>query len=389
MKRLLFIFALVSIAVPAWAETPVKEPVKVGEMMPYSAGANYAQPFREGWQMALDELNQEGGVHGHPIEVLSRDDKADPAEGVRLADELVKRDGAVILMGGLFNHVGLAVGAWANQYHIPFLKEYAGVCSKIEDPRNNYWFVNFPCMERYVSAYADIAAQQPIKRWAILAPNYEFGKTISATFIKALKQRRPDVVIVAEQYPTLGKMNAQEEIRALKKAKPEGLFNNLFERDLVQYLRQAKALDFCQTCFIMNGSGNIGSSIVMRELGDLYPQNWLVGGLPDELDNHPAKAFVQAYEKRFHKKPDLLTLDGYVTMKMVAEALRKAKSFSSEDITQALLVVSIEGPYGKQTMNPVTKQPEMGFWLGYTKRQDGKNLFVKSMWVKTDTLVKE
>ncbi|MDD3182517.1 MAG: ABC transporter substrate-binding protein [Alphaproteobacteria bacterium] len=391
MKKLAALVALLLLAAPTWAaDAPnTKEPIKVGLMMPYTNGPSYAFPFREGSDMAVEEANLAGGVNGHPIEVLSRDDKADPAVGVRLAEELVRRDGAVILAGATFNHVGLAVGTWANQNHIPFIKEYSGACEKVQAPSNKYWFSSFPCMERFISAYAQEAASRPIKRWAIIAPNYEFGRTISEAFKKELSRRRPDVVFVAERYPTVGKINAQEEIRALKKADPEAIFNNLFESDLVQYLRQATNLNFCQNCLTMNGGSLMGSPNVMRSLGDVYPTGWFVGGIPGNVDGHPAKPFVTAYINKHKKGPDLTALDGYTVMLMVIESLRQANSTDPEKITAALSKVSVDTPYGKVTMDPQIKQPATGFWLGYTERKKDENRFVNYKWHTTGELTED
>ena len=83
-----------------------------------------------------------------------------------------------------------------------------------------------------MSVFAQAAAKMPYKRWVIIAPNYEFGHTFAAVFKEKLSRLRPDVVFVAERFPTLGKIQAQAEIRALMTAEPEAILNLLFGGDL-------------------------------------------------------------------------------------------------------------------------------------------------------------
>ena len=49
-------------------------PIKIGELNSYAKWAAFTVPYRDGWQLALDEINAKGGVLGRKIEVISRDD---------------------------------------------------------------------------------------------------------------------------------------------------------------------------------------------------------------------------------------------------------------------------------------------------------------------------
>ncbi|MEM6903703.1 MAG: ABC transporter substrate-binding protein, partial [Pseudomonadota bacterium] len=57
------------------------EPVIIGELNSYTRLPAFTEPYRKGWQLALDEINQSGGVlGGRPLEVISRDDGGTPAD---------------------------------------------------------------------------------------------------------------------------------------------------------------------------------------------------------------------------------------------------------------------------------------------------------------------
>ena len=71
-------------------------------------------PYRNGWQLAVEEVNAAGGVLGRPIEVICRDDAGKPEDAIRLAGELVNEQKVDLLAGGFLSNVGLALSDFAS-----------------------------------------------------------------------------------------------------------------------------------------------------------------------------------------------------------------------------------------------------------------------------------
>src|SRR5258708_18400344 len=105
-KLLAGISALValSLAGPAGAQAPIK----LGELNSYKVFPAFLEPYKKGWELAVEEVNAAGGVLGRKIEVVSRDDNGNPGDAVRVAEELLSREGASILIGTFPSNVGLA-----------------------------------------------------------------------------------------------------------------------------------------------------------------------------------------------------------------------------------------------------------------------------------------
>ncbi len=362
------------------------EPIRIGEMFSYTGGANLAAAYKEGWQLAVEEINAKGGVAGRQVEVISRDDKADPGEAVRVAEELVRRDKVDALFGGGFDHVGLALGTYANANKVVFLKQWGGKCDKVEDPNNKYWFTSMPCMDVYSRMYARQMAKLPYKRWATIGPNYEFGRNIIGGFKTELKTLRPDVEFVAERWPTLGKIKAQEEVRALTAAKPDAVFNQLFEGDLVQYLRTAEKLGFLKDRYHVGN--DLGDSLNIRQLGAAYPIGWFTLGAPDNPDTKDAKEFYARFEKRYGHKPTTSGMQAYGAMKLLLAGLERSKGAGGEKLMTSMVGAKTTGPLGDLVMRP-DRQIYHGYWLGYTDRVDGKGRFVKWTWHTAEELFKD
>src|SRR6476660_1208711 len=98
-----------------------QQTIKVGELDSYKSQPAFLDPYKKGWEMAVEEINAKGGVNGKKLEVISRDDGANPGEAVRAAEELVTREGVVALTGTFLSHVGLALTNFAGQKKVFFL----------------------------------------------------------------------------------------------------------------------------------------------------------------------------------------------------------------------------------------------------------------------------
>src|SRR5712671_1931779 len=113
--RLLFLLPLLFIG-NAFSQT-----VKIGELNSYKVFPAFLEPYKKGWQLALEEINRSGGVLGRQLEVVSRDDGGTPGDAVRVAEELISREQAMVLMGTFASNVGLAVANLAQQRKVVFM----------------------------------------------------------------------------------------------------------------------------------------------------------------------------------------------------------------------------------------------------------------------------
>ena len=109
---LVAVVMLLTLGGPAVAQSPIR----IGEINSFSGiGAPFTGPYRQAIEMAVEEINAKGGVLGRKIEVLFRDDKGQPAEAVKHAQELVASEKVSLIAGTFLSNVGLAVSDWAKQ----------------------------------------------------------------------------------------------------------------------------------------------------------------------------------------------------------------------------------------------------------------------------------
>src|SRR3954462_10846732 len=94
--------------------------IKIGEINSYSLLPAFTEPYRKGWQLAVEEINA-GGINGKKLVVISKDDGGKPADAQTAANELVSSENVAMLAGTFLSNIGLAVSDFANQKKVFFL----------------------------------------------------------------------------------------------------------------------------------------------------------------------------------------------------------------------------------------------------------------------------
>jgi branched-chain amino acid transport system substrate-binding protein len=111
------------------AATPVlaNEPIKIGLVTALSGQSALAgEAITRGMQIAIDEINAKGGLlGGRKLELVRRDDEANPAKGVVAARELIYREKVAVVFGGLDTPVSMAIVPLMNQEKVPFMGPWA------------------------------------------------------------------------------------------------------------------------------------------------------------------------------------------------------------------------------------------------------------------------
>jgi branched-chain amino acid transport system substrate-binding protein len=355
-----------TLAGPAAAQAPAQgQPIKVGELNSYSRMAAFAVPYRNAIQMAQDEINARGGVLGRPLAVVFRDDGGTPGDAVRVAEELVTREGVAFLAGTFLSNVGLAVADFANQRKTLFLATEPLSDAITMAQGNRYTYRLRPSTFMQTRMLVEAVKARGIRRWAIVAPNYEYGQSAAANFKRLMAEAQPGFEVVAEQYPALGRIDAGATVGALGQARPDGIFNVTFGADLTQFVREGNTRGLFERRTVV--SMLTGEPEYLIPLGEETPEGWIVTGYPWEQITAPAHmAFVSAYRARFNDTPRVGSLLGYVFAYVVRDLINKAGSVDTEALLKTFDDMRFETVAGPITMRGLDKQATMGAWVGET-----------------------
>ncbi len=349
--------------------------VKIGEVNSYKAQPAFLEPYKKGMELAIAEANAAGGVNGKQIELVTRDDNANPGDAVRVAEELISREKVDVLMGTFLSNTGLAVADFAKQKKFFFLAGEPLTDKIIWGSGNKYTYRLRPGTYMQAAMLVPEAVKLKKKRWAVVYPNYEYGQSAVAAFKQLLKAAQPDVEFVAEQAPPLGKLDAGSVVQALADAKPDAIFNVLFGADLSKFVREGNTRGLFQGREVV--SVLTGEPEYLDPLKDEAPNGWIVTGYPwYGIQTPEHKAFLDAYQGKYKDYPRLGSVVGYTAVKSIVAGLKKAKSSETEKLVAAFKGLQVDSPFGKISYRAQDNQSTMGAYVGKTKNDGGKGVMV-------------
>ena len=364
-SRRLILGASGSLALPGLLRAQGSAPIRIGEINSYTSNPAFTLPYRNAMQLAVEGVNAKGGVLGRQLELITRDDAGRPQDAVRLAGELVNDQKVDVLAGAFLSNVGLALSEYAVQNKRLYVGGEPLTDAMVWDRGNRYTFRLRPSTYMQAAILAEEAAKLPAKRWAVVAPNYEYGQSAVKWFRQILTAKRPDVTFVGEQWPALGRVDAGATVQALEAMKPDGIFNVLFGPDLTNFVRQGNTRGLFERRSV--ASLLTGEPEYLDPLGDEAPEGWIVTGYPGEQIDTPAhKAYAADYRRRFNAKPMCGSLVGYALIQSIAAGVAKAGSTETERMVEGFRGVRFDTPAGPCEYRAIDQQGTLGVYVGKT-----------------------
>jgi len=349
--------------------------IKIGEINSYKAQPAFLEPYRHGMELALDEINAQGGVNGKKLQLITRDDNASPADALREAQELVSREGVDVLAGSYLSNVGLALTDFSKQKKVFFLAGEPLTDKIVWQNGSKYTFRLRASTYMQASMLAPEAIKLKKKRWALVYPNYEYGQSAAAIFKQLMKAAQPDVEFVTEQATPLGRVDAPSVVQALLDAKPDAIFNVLFGADLAKWIREGNTRGLFEGREVV--SLLTGEPEYLDPLREDAPNGWIVTGYPwYGIATPEHQAFYKAYQQRFKDYPRLGSVVGYSLIQALAQGISKAGSTNSDKLVDAFSDLKTDTPFGRITFRGVDHQSTMGAFVGRTKLEAGHGVMV-------------
>ena len=373
------ILAMIVAASLVPAAAVAQDTIKIGFPMPLSGPASvYGVPITKGAEMAVQEINASGGILGKKVELLTRDSKASADEAVRLARELIIKNGVDFLSGTLTSAEAPAVSTIAKENKIVFVAPTAKTIQLVA-PANLHPYIFRLASNTDIDGRtgASIIAQwKDVKRVATIAPDYAYGRDAVAAAVDFLKKARPDIEIVDQQWPKLGQADFTPFITAQMGKKPDAVFCDVFGGDFVTLAKQATPLGYFKAINnrLVDG-GEVGTTDAAIALGKDYPYGIWSDAYDPVIwpDNEPAahKAYIDRL-KTFTKQEYASgwAIMGYASILALKAGIEKAKSTKSADVAKAMLGLTFDTPIGSLTFDAKTHETSMGEFWGQMVKDD-------------------
>jgi urea transport system substrate-binding protein len=326
----------------AWAE----DTVKVAVILPLSGPASlFGPPAKNCATMVAEQINARGGLLGRKIEILFGDGGLPPAESAQTALKLWKGQGAQILVGMHDSAVRVAlVGMFKGQIPYFFTPNYeggecgAGMFMSGETPQQSFKLV-MPWL----------MAERDAKKWYLVGNDYVWGRVTNQTVRGYITDAGGTVL--GDEYLPFTVDNFDSTLARIRETGAEGVVVSLVGGSAVSFNRAFAGFG------LQDKVVRIGSVLEENTLAGIGNQNaknlYSVAAFFGNLDTPPARAFKEAYFKRFGEQAPALNalaesvVEGFLLLEAVA---KKANSLKLADMERAAEGATYNGPRGTVTL---------------------------------------
>jgi branched-chain amino acid transport system substrate-binding protein len=367
------VFAFMMPTMAASADT-----IKVGIVLPVTGPqAKFGEIEKQSFDMALEEINGAGGIKGKKLEFLIEDDTGRPEVGRSVVEKLITKDKVVMLGGGYSSSVTYAVAGVAQQNRIPFLVN-TGSADKITEKGWDYIFRLNPPVSEYASGVETFLAEVVKPKTAvILHENSLFGTKGAKSFAKTC-EKLGIKVLMNEGYEH-GGIDYKPVLIKVKQMNPDIVYMISYIMDASLIMRQSRELKLTPKLFVGGAAGftlpeftqNAGKASNYVVSATLWHQ---VLPLPGAMD------YFERFKAKYNKDTEYHGAEAYAAAYVIKDVLSRAKSFSPEDIKQALSetrLMTVFGPVKFISYDKKTNQNKLTTYV--VQWQDGE---LKLIWPK-------
>lgn len=288
-----------------------KNPYVIGAAGPWKQG--YGLQNLQGVQLAAEEINKGGGINGHPLQVISRDDEGDGALAAKIAQEFV-RDHRISAVVGHVNSSGMLSAARV------YDGELAAVATSATSPDlsgiSTWVFRVISSDSLNGIALANFASKLNVRGGpvtaAVLYENNTYGRGLADSFRRSFHGELLSLDPINADLPS-----AEPYVSYLKTRKPRLVFVAGRVASGLKILQEAKRQGFNPVFVGGDGWQGIVSDTSSAE------GTYIGMSFTPEDPSPAARTFVAAFEKRFNTVPDAHAALAYDATKLVAQALKE------------------------------------------------------------------
>jgi len=331
--------------VPVWAA----EPIKIALFDPMSGpfkkvGDTYAAAI----EFLAEEINEGGGILGRKVEIIIEDSMLKPDVAVRKAKKNIM-EGVKFISTGTGTHIALALQQVAASEKVIFVSygaEGDEVTGKFCSP---YTFRVSPNTEMRSMAIANFLATKPYRKFYMINMDYAFGHAAAEGFARRVKQFIPDSSIVGNEFHPIATKDFGPYISKILAAKPEVIFTGNWSVDLVNLIKQARALGVKAPfmCYYLSSPYDVLNVLKEEAIG-----SWGAEAYAETVRTAANKDFLEHWSKKpkyvaVEKWPAVNIGKAYNGMKFMMEAIKKAGTLDIPTIIktwEGMKWESITGP---------------------------------------------
>ena len=309
--------------------------ILVGQFAALSGpAAQLGQRLNAGLQAYFKAVNEQGGVNGRTLRLLTRDDGYEPDKAVAAVKALIEQDQVFALVGSVGTPTGLAAMPVFTTAKVPMIGMFTGA-QGLREPFNRYVFhvraSYFDETERIVQHLTTLG----VKKIAVFYQNDAYGKAGLEGVTRALARRQlkpAGTGTVERNSPEVG-----GALDAILPAQPEAVVQIGAYKACAEFIKQARAKGYGGQFFNVSF---VGSKALADELGPAGMGVVISQVVP--FPYTPSAPVVREYQQRMKEagqtELDFSSMEGFLIAKVFVEGVRRA----GKNLTRETLITALE-----------------------------------------------
>lgn len=316
--------------------------IRIGIIGPLTGdAASYGIDAANGAAIAVQELNELGGINGRRVELVSEDGQCNGAGGLSAAQKLVNVDRVSALLVGCSSEV-LAAAQIAEAKHIPLVSTVAS--APTVTLAGDYIFRVYPSDALKAPAFKKYFAKNGFKKLAIISENTDFAQGVRSALAQELATG--ETTIVFDEVVPQGTKDFRSLLTRLKKTEFDVFLpNTQGDANLIEAIKQFRTLGFQQQIVGTDvaDSNNIGITAPVESEG---LKALSMPGLDES--NPEAKRFATIFRSKYlePRQGMFFAATGYDSVMVLAQTMKSTASVDGEKVKQALYGLKYSGLIG-------------------------------------------
>lgn len=352
MKRSYLIFATATsvlnlLTLPS-CKSKASDTIKVGEFASLTGKeATFGSSAHEGTELAIEEMNQAGGVLGKKLELLTEDDQSKAGEPANIVNKLISRDGVIAVLGEVASSRSLEAAPIAQAAKIPLISP-ASTNPKVTEVGDYIFRVCFidPFQGTVMANFASKTLKA--KKVAVLTDaKSDYSKGLAKYFKE--KFAKNGGVLASELDYNGGDKDFKAQLTTIKGAAPDAVFVPGYYNDVALIAIQAKELGLSIPLF--GGDGWESDNLLQVGKEAVEGHYFSTHCSPEDTAPKMTK-FVAAYKAKYHKAPDGMAALGYDSAYVLVEAIKRAGTTDGPKLRDAIAATQdFDGVTGKFSLD--------------------------------------
>ena len=295
--------------------------------------ATFGLSADKGIRLALDEINKEGPVLGKPVSVKTEDDRSVSDEARTATEKLISRDHVCAILGEIASSRSIAMAPACQDSHIPMLSP--GSTNPKVTQMGDYIFRACFIDKYQGAAMANFAVNTlKVKKYAVLyAANSDYSVGLKDFFNEAAQKLGAQQALDPLSYSEKSDVDFNAQLTKIRDAHPDAIIVTGYYNEAGKIARQARELGIKVP--LIGGDG-WDSDQLLKIGGDALNGCYFANHYAPDEDRPAVKAFVDAFQAKYHEVPDAMAILGYDAMKLMVDAIKRAGSTDGAKIRDAL-----------------------------------------------------